>query len=343
MSFKMKYEIEKRYLTPKTSRRPGIPMPEILFNVAHDSGNPGSTAKGNIDWYENTKNLQQASAHTFIDDVRIAECIPLLTGPPEKAWHVRYLVQIDNKMYGDDANDVAGGVEFCWGGKINFEEAYKRYVWYLAYACYVFKLDPAKKIPGHEILDPGRKIDPSNGLKFGKKTYEQLIRDVVKEFNDCTGRLVAAPVVKETASDFAIIKEGDTLWGIASEHKGITVNDLIKLNPQIEPQELQIGDKVYLKEKVAPLPPAKPKKKKIVLPDKNLKIGASGPDVLALQKALSSVYFYPEKGAKNNGCDGSFGPNTENALRRFQLSYKLEVDGLYGPKTKARLEKILNK
>ena len=34
--------------------------------------------------------LERAGGRT---DVEIIECIPALTGPPEKAWHVRYLVE----------------------------------------------------------------------------------------------------------------------------------------------------------------------------------------------------------------------------------------------------------
>ncbi|MDR4139193.1 N-acetylmuramoyl-L-alanine amidase, partial [Bacillus cereus] len=54
MGFKMKYEIEKQYLTSKTKRRSGIKMPGVKFMVAHDTGNPTSTAQNNVTYYENS-------------------------------------------------------------------------------------------------------------------------------------------------------------------------------------------------------------------------------------------------------------------------------------------------
>ncbi|MBD3860955.1 peptidoglycan-binding protein [Bacillus sp. 28A-2] len=62
-----------------------------------------------------------------------------------------------------------------------------------------------------------------------------------------------------------------------------------------------------------------------------------GDGVKALQEALAAVYSYPEKGAKNNGIYGYSGPKTANAVKRLQLMH----DGIYGPKTKAALEKSL--
>ncbi len=56
--------------------------------------------------------------------------------------------------------------------------------------------------------------------------------------------------------------------------------------------------------------------------------------VTQIQKALAALYFYPDKGAKNNGIDGFYGPKT----KRFQLMYGLFVDGIYGPKTRAKIE-----
>ncbi|MCX7610272.1 MAG: N-acetylmuramoyl-L-alanine amidase [Ignavibacterium sp.] len=185
MSFQMKYTVTPTYLTPNTKRRSGIQMPAVKFIVAHDTGNPGSTAKGNVSYYNRSANDMSASAHIFVDDKEIIECIPALTGKPEKAWHVLYNRTEDNGLYGDDANDVAIGVELCYGGKINNEEAYKRYVWVLAYICYKFNLDPSKHITGHFILDPQRKTDPENALKTMGKSFKQLLEDVKKEYNNC--------------------------------------------------------------------------------------------------------------------------------------------------------------
>ncbi|ELS60977.1 N-acetylmuramoyl-L-alanine amidase [Bacillus inaquosorum KCTC 13429] len=53
------------------------------------------------------------------------------------------------------------------------------------------------------------------------------------------------------------------------------------------------------------------------------------------------MFYYPDKGAKNNGIDGVYGPKTENAVKRFQSVNGLNADGIYGPKTKAKFEKLL--
>jgi len=101
MSFTKKFEITKQYLTNNTKRRPGLAIhPSVKFIVAHDTGNFGSTAKNNVDYYQRTNNESQASAHIFVDDKQIIECIPsITTDKPEKAWHVRYNMSKDNELY----------------------------------------------------------------------------------------------------------------------------------------------------------------------------------------------------------------------------------------------------
>ncbi|WP_391509464.1 peptidoglycan-binding domain-containing protein [Bacillus pumilus] len=66
-----------------------------------------------------------------------------------------------------------------------------------------------------------------------------------------------------------------------------------------------------------------------------------GSAVKAVQQALAAVYYYPDKGVKNNGVDGYYGPKTADAVKRFQLMNGLTPDGIYGPKTKAKLVKLL--
>ncbi|WP_372706100.1 peptidoglycan-binding domain-containing protein [Bacillus pumilus] len=85
-------------------------------------------------------------------------------------------------------------------------------------------------------------------------------------------------------------------------------------------------------------------KKTYNLPSGILKVTkplTKGAGVKAVQEALAAVYYYPDKGAKNNGIDGYYGPKTANAVKRFQLMHGLVADGIYGPKTKAALEKAL--
>ena len=181
----MKYEIVKDYIQishVKPRRRSGIPMPYVVFLVAHDTGNINSTAKQNVDYFKRTYNTDTPSAHIFVDDKEIIECIPAFSNP-EKAWHVLYNKPLDNELYGDDANDIAIGVELCYGDNIDPYLAYEKYVWVLAYLCKIFDLESTTDIIGHMILDPERKTDPINALKRINKSFENLINDVRKEFD----------------------------------------------------------------------------------------------------------------------------------------------------------------
>ena len=189
MAFQLKYQINQRHLTKPSKRRRGIVMsPGVRFVVAHDTGNPGSTAAGNVKYFERSRNEMSASAHIFVDDKEIIECIPALDGAPaEKAWHVLYSVPTDNQLFGFDANDAAIGVEYCYGGRIDADEAYRKYVWVMAYACHKHGLDPKRKVVGHFFLDPLRKTDPVSGLAHSRMGYEQLLKDVAIEHDICAG------------------------------------------------------------------------------------------------------------------------------------------------------------
>jgi len=191
MSFVNKYTVKKDYLPTKTKRRSGIKNLGVKFVVVHDTGNPNSTAQGNVNYYKNSANTQEASAHVFIDDKDIIICVPL----DEKAWHVLYNVPTDNKMFGADANDKAIGVELCYfpNDKAKSLEAYKKYVWFNAWLAYTYKLNPKTSFVGHHILDPARKTDPANALKFIGKTYQNLLDDIVKEYNECTKAVTTPP------------------------------------------------------------------------------------------------------------------------------------------------------
>lgn len=62
-------------------------------------------------------------------------------------------------------------------------------------------------------------------------------------------------------------------------------------------------------------------------PRRTLKEGMKGADVQALQQRLAALKYYPGR------ADGSFGPNTLEAVWAFQEVNRLSVDGVVGPVT----------
>lgn len=66
-----------------------------------------------------------------------------------------------------------------------------------------------------------------------------------------------------------------------------------------------------------------------------LQIGDSGEAIKTMQTMLIACGYSCGK----YGADGEFGNDTETALKKFQKDAGLDIDGLYGPKSKAALEK----
>lgn len=68
--------------------------------------------------------------------------------------------------------------------------------------------------------------------------------------------------------------------------------------------------------------------------DRILKRGMTGEDVKDMQRGLIAAGY----SCGSCGADGEFGADTEAALKEFQRDHGLEVDGKYGPLSKAALE-----
>ncbi|MEC0685651.1 peptidoglycan-binding protein, partial [Bacillus haynesii] len=131
-------------------------------------------------------------------------------------------------------------------------------------------------------------------------------------------------------------KKGDTLSAIGKAN-GVSVANLQSWNNIKDPNKIYVGQVLKLKGTSKPAAAPKPSgssKKTFTLPGGVLKVTSpltKGTKVTQVQTALAAVYFYPDKGAKNNGIDGYYGPKTANAVKRFQSMHGLSQDGIYGP------------
>ncbi|MRH43852.1 N-acetylmuramoyl-L-alanine amidase [Aquibacillus halophilus] len=344
----MPYEIKRDYINFGNSRS-GQDLADVQFIVSHDTGNPGSSAYANRNYFENVDPV--ASAHTFIDDNNILEIIPL----DEKAWHVRYNVGTDNRIYGEDANDAAIGVELAYGGSINFDEAYKRYVWYHAYLVDKYDLDPSEDIIAHSTLDPSRRTDPQNALNRHGISWSDFINDVERAYDQLQGNeegsesvvrgsSVNLPLdigdggslVREVQQD--LIKAGFSLpiYGVDGQYGPETQRAVLKFQREygllvdglVGPQTLnKLKEVVSSSKRIDDFP----------LPDVTLRRGDNGSEVKQLQRALKEINFDPKL------IDGIYGPLTEDAVRRFQSMYAaLANDGIYGPNTRRYIQMELD-
>lgn len=76
---------------------------------------------------------------------------------------------------------------------------------------------------------------------------------------------------------------------------------------------------------------------------RNLRQGSTGSDVTMLQQDLNTWRTSHRQPALGSiGADGIFGPQTTAAVKDFQASEKLSVDGDYGPDTRTALEVIVS-
>jgi N-acetylmuramoyl-L-alanine amidase len=347
----MAYEITRDYIR-KGNSRPGTSIGDVRFIVSHDTGNPGSTAYANRNYFNNVQ--PSASAHTFIDDRYILEIIPL----SEVAYHVRSNVTTDDRMYGADANDAAIGVELCWGGKINFNEAYKRYVWYHAYLVDLFDLNPDKDIVAHSTLDPQRRRDPQNALQRYGISWNQFLTDVKETYQkmftssqdftenntpvppEVKGVAVELPLgvgdegqfVKEVQQQ--LIRAGFPLPRFGADGQYGTETEMavmrfqrkygLRVDGLVGPITLdKLNQVLSTTRPVIDFP----------LPTGVFRQGSQGEEVRQIQRALKQINFDP------GTIDGIYGPNTEDAVRRFQSMYAaLAEDGIYGPNTRRYIQ-----
>lgn len=110
------------------------------------------------------------------------------------------------------------------------------------------------------------------------------------------------------------LRRGDILCTSVQGHTAIVLTDGAKADEDATPGEIHLGDRV-------------------------LKNGDVGEDVREMQVGLIALGYDCGKW----GADGDFGDATEIAVKEFQKDHPpLAVDGEFGPKSLAALEKALN-
>lgn len=171
---------------PIGTRRSGqkLTSGKPIFAVAHDTGNPNTTAQDNVNYYKNSYNIDWslvASAHIFVDDKECIVCIPVT----EKAWHVLYNIPIDNNWYNADANDAAFGIEGSYfDDKARSKKSLDNMSRVMAYLCNYWDIDYKTEVPGHQDIQSD-KIDPGNLLQAAgySRNISNFDKQVAKYIN----------------------------------------------------------------------------------------------------------------------------------------------------------------
>ncbi|WP_420469317.1 N-acetylmuramoyl-L-alanine amidase, partial [Bacillus licheniformis] len=134
------------------------------------------------------------------------------------------------------------------------------------------------------------------------KRYGLSTNKIVRHY-DVTGKNCPAPWVSDSSQLTAFRKKVDSLLGKKTVSK-------------TTPDKKSSSSSKKKASKKYPLPSGIYKVKSPLM---------KGTAVRQIQEALAAVYYYPDKGAKNNGIDGYYGPKTANAVKRFQLMHGLSA------------------
>ena len=157
-----------------------------------------------------------------------------------------------------------------------------------------------------------------------------------------TSGVSIAPVPPKPVPNTYKIQQGDTFWSIAKELDGITVDDLIKFNADVDPSKLQIGQVINLAEVSKPMEKPKPS-------SPNLKVDGywGAATTTALQQALKTPIDGKISGQSKNAVTDALintvkiGNGGSTMVRALQRKLKVTADGRLGPQTIRALQKHL--
>lgn len=331
------YTIEKQFISGVPTR----PLNAKNIIVAHESGNPNNTGanslQAEINYMKNNwnKGAKAWVSHWVGGGGRIVQLAP--TG-------------IRQNGAGGQANRVAyAHVELArTNNKRTFEKDYKAYVWLLrrlADEAGIPKTLDTKNKKGIKSHDWVRRnlggtthTDPYGYLaSFGisKAKFKSDVENGIRESGKVNeSHSVSKPTAANVNNSIVDYLKSKGMPSGYNYRKKLASRNGIKNYRGTADQNKLLLDKL------------KGNVKKFNLPTRVLKLKKPqmyGKDVMEYQAALASIYFYPEKGAKNNGVDGYFGKKTADCTKRFQSYYGLVVDGNAGPDTMRKLDSLVNR
>jgi N-acetylmuramoyl-L-alanine amidase CwlA len=164
-------EIKKSYLTPNPYSRPQSPLLKVTSIVVHYTGNPGTTAKSNRNYFENLrlKKTTSASSHFVIGlEGEIIQCIPLNEISYASNDRNNDTISIEN-CHPDDTGEFT-------------KETNKSLVALVATLCYTYNLDKDDIIRHYDVT--GKKcplyyVDHEDEWEIFKNDVMKYISDNV--------------------------------------------------------------------------------------------------------------------------------------------------------------------
>ncbi|GLZ63679.1 N-acetylmuramoyl-L-alanine amidase [Bacillus amyloliquefaciens] len=310
-------KITKDFIPVGHNNRPGYTMDPAYITV-HNTANTarGASAAMHARYEKNPET--PTSWHFTVDEKEIYQHLPL----NENGWHA------------GDGNRGTGnrksiGIEICENSDGDFEKAVANAQWLI------------KKLMKEQGISLANVVPHQH---WSGKYCPRKLLDRWDSFKAGISGAPSSPAKTETKTDGATytVKKGDVLSVIAQK-TGVSMTTLQRLNGIKDPNFIKVGQVLKLTGSASSS--SGKKISSYSLPSGVFKVTSpltKGSAVKQIQTALAALYYYPDKGAKNNGIDGYYGPKTANAVKRFQSMYGLTADGIYGPATKAKLAAFLN-
>ncbi|MCY8979241.1 N-acetylmuramoyl-L-alanine amidase [Bacillus halotolerans] len=273
------------------------------YITIHNTANDASAAN-EISYMKN--NSSSTSFHFAVDDKQVIQGIPT----NRNAWHT-----------GDGTNGTGNrksiGVEICYSksGGARYKAAEKLAIKFVAQLLKErgWGIDRVRK---HQ--DWNGKYCPHRILSEGR--WDQVKAAIEVELKALGGKTTSKPSSSASKASWSTytVKKGDTLSIIAKEN-GVSVANLQSWNNIKDPNKITVGQNLKLEGLSISSTKSSNKKTLYALPSGIYKVTSpmrKGDGVRQIQKALAALYFYPDKGAKNNGFDGVYGPKTKAKIER---------------------------